>query len=75
MGKDEGPREGPRLKGLAMYSTVGIAMVLATFLGLAIGLYLDELFGTEPWLMIFFLFMGIAAGFLNIYTIIKRYGE
>jgi ATP synthase protein I len=58
-----------------MLASMGIAMVLCTFLGLVIGLYLDRVFGTEPWLMIVFLILGIAAGFWNIHVTIKRYGS
>jgi ATP synthase protein I len=64
-----------RYKGAAMLASMGIAMVLSTFLGLVIGLYLDRVFGTEPWLMIVFLILGIAAGFWNIHVTIKRYGS
>jgi hypothetical protein len=48
-----------RYKGAAMLASMGIAMVLSTFLGLVIGLYLDR----------------IAAGFWNIHVTIKRYGS
>ncbi len=51
---------------------MGIEMVVSTFIGLAIGLYLDGLFDTKPWLTIFFLVVGIAAGFKNIFLEIKR---
>jgi len=49
-------------------------MVLATFVGLYIGVYLDKLFSTTPWLTIIFLIIGIIAGFINIYELIKKYG-
>ena len=51
---------------------MGIEMVVSTFIGLAIGLYLDGLFDTKPWLTIFFLVVGIAAGFKNIFLEIKK---
>lgn len=57
-----------------MLASMGIALVVATFLGLVAGIYLDSVFGTEPWLMIVFLILGIAAGFWNIYTTVKKYG-
>ena len=47
-------------------------MVVSTFVGLAIGLYLDGLFETKPWLTILFLIVGIVAGFKNIFLEIKR---
>jgi len=62
-------------KGIAMLASMGIAMVVSTFIGLLIGIYLDKYFDTKPWLTIIFLFFGIAAGFRNIFLMIKRYGE
>ncbi|MEK7802973.1 MAG: AtpZ/AtpI family protein [Deltaproteobacteria bacterium] len=49
-------------------------MVVATFVGLYIGVYLDSIFSTKPWFTIIFLIIGIAAGFRNIYILIKKYG-
>lgn len=61
-------------KGLAMLASMGIAMVVSTFIGLLIGIYLDDYFSTKPWLTIIFLLFGIAAGFRNIYLMTKKYG-
>jgi ATP synthase protein I len=57
---------------LAVASSMGIAMVLATVIGLTAGYYLDKWFGTSPWLTIVFLILGIIAGFKNIYVITRR---
>jgi len=62
-------------KGLAMLASMGIAMVVSTFIGLVMGIYLDKYFGTKPWLTIIFLIFGIAAGFKNIYTLSRKYGQ
>lgn len=68
-----GENQGP-FKRLAFVSSIGVSMVLATFIGLYIGIKLDDFFSTKPWLTIIFLIFGIAAGFRNIYILIKRYG-
>lgn len=60
------------LKELAYYSSIGLSVALAIFIGLAIGLYLDEYFNTAPLLMFIFLGLGIAAGFKNIGLAIKK---
>ena len=67
-----GENQGP-LRRLAFVSSIGISMVLATFIGLYIGIWLDDFFSTTPWLTIIFLLFGIAAGFRNIYVLIKKY--
>jgi ATP synthase protein I len=58
---------------LAAASSVGIAMVLAIFGCLYLGVYLDRKFDTGNVFKVLFLFMGIAAGFRNLYVLIKRY--
>ena len=57
---------------MGVLSTVGITMVVATVIGYFIGLFLDRIFGTAPWLMITFLLFGIAAGFKNLYDQTKK---
>lgn len=57
---------------MAMASSMGISMVLATVIGLILGLWLDRLFGTTPWLTLICLVIGIVAGFRNLYIIGKR---
>ena len=62
------PEEEPSLfKQLARLSTVGVTLVAATAIGLAIGYGLDRLFGTTPWLTLTFTLFGIAAGFINLF--------
>lgn len=60
------------LKELGYFSTIGLSVALAIFIGLAIGLWLDEKLGTHPWLMIIFLILGIIAGYRNIGLAIKK---
>jgi ATP synthase protein I len=52
---------------LGALSTVGITLVVSTVIGYFIGHWLDGTFGTTPWLTLVFLFLGIAAGFKNLY--------
>lgn len=47
--------------------TLGTHMVASTFVGLAIGYFLDKWLGTKPWLLLLFLLVGIVAGFKNMY--------
>jgi len=60
------------IKLLALVSTMGISMVLATFIGLGFGYFLDNyVFDTHPWFTLIFLVIGIIAGFRNLYIIAK----
>ncbi len=66
----EDTREALKLVGLA--STLGLTIVIATFIGLALGLWLDRVFDTSPWLTIIFLLLGIVAGFRNFYRFMSK---
>ena len=53
-------------------SSIGTAFKLSTELvsavavGTIIGFILDNTFGTKPWLIIIFFFVGVVAGILNV---------
>ena len=60
------------IRMLGVLSTVGITMVAATVIGLFIGLKLDKVFDTSPWLTALFLLFGLIAGFRNLYLYTRR---
>jgi ATP synthase protein I len=59
-------------KSLGFLSSVGISMVASTFIGLAMGYFLDKWLGTSPWLTLIFLGLGIISGFRNIFILTAR---
>ena len=61
------------MKDLAYYSSLGLSIALAIFIGLGTGVYLDRyVFHTTPALTFIFLGLGIAAGFRNIWLAMKK---
>ena len=60
------------LRSLGFLSGVGISMVAASFIGLYIGICLDDWLDTKPWMTIIWLGFGIAAGFRNIFIMTRR---
>jgi len=62
------------LKGIYELASIGITLVAATFIGLLMGIYIDDYFNTKPVFMILFLIFGIIAGFQNVYYMIKKHG-
>jgi ATP synthase protein I len=56
-------------------SLIGVHLVATTLVGLAIGYYLDKFLGTRPWLTLIFLFIGIGAGFREIFSYAKFGGN
>lgn len=65
-------KEKPLLRQLLEASSIGINLVLSTFVGFAIGYFLDKLFGTSPWLTAIFLIIGIIAGFRELLRIARK---
>ena len=51
---------------------LGTELVAAVGVGTIIGFILDSWFGTKPWLIIFFFFLGTAAGMLNVFKTANR---
>ena len=51
---------------------LGTELVAAVIVGTIIGFILDTWFGTKPWLIIIFFFLGSAAGMLNVIRTARR---
>ena len=51
---------------------LGTELVAAVVVGTIIGFILDTWFGTKPWLIIIFFFLGAAAGMLNVIKAANR---
>ena len=71
----EEPEEKPLFRQLLEASTVGIHLVLSTFVGFAIGYFLDKFFGTSPWLTAIFLLIGIYAGFRELLRVARKQND
>ncbi len=59
----------------AMLTSLGIMFPVSITLGGAIGYYLDTRLGTLPWLSAIFLLFGIAAAFINLFRMLKKFDE
>jgi len=47
-------------------------LVSAVVVGTIIGFILDKTFGTKPWLILIFFFVGAVAGILNVFKSAKK---
>ncbi len=52
--------------------TMGLHIVSAIIVGLVIGYYLDAYFGTKPWLIMIFFFVGVVAGFKMVFEDFRK---
>ena len=55
-------------------SSIGIVFVVSIVIGVLIGVWLDSKLDTKPWLTLFFLGIGVAAGIKNTWHFIKKSG-
>lgn len=64
--------ERSALVQLLELSGIGIQLVVSTFVGLAMGYWLDRLMGTSPYLSLLFLILGIISGFVNMIRLARK---
>lgn len=50
---------------------VGTEIVASTVIALGVGYYLDKWLGTRPLFLLLFFLFGAAAGFLNLYRVLR----
>lgn len=63
------------IRQLAVFITIPFVMAVPPVLGWLIGVWLDEKLGSTPFLMYVFILLGFAAGFREVYRLIKRFGD
>jgi len=71
------PQEGKQTKGtdktflkaLSFFSQVGITMAACVFIGVLLGKFLDDRFGTSPWLLLAFSLLGAMAAFKALFDL------
>jgi ATP synthase protein I len=62
----------PGALGLGFRMAIELAAALCV--GLALGWVIDRVFGTRPWGLIAFFFLGMAAGMVNVFRAAKNVG-
>lgn len=71
--KTEKEKKGELIRYLGVASTVGINMVVSTFVGFALGYWvIDKRLDSYPWFTIMLTFLGIVGGFMYLFKIAKR---
>ena len=59
-------KDQSRSSNLGIAFKLSTEMVAAVVVGSIIGFILDNWFGTKPWLILIFFFVGVVAGILNV---------
>ena len=62
----------PSTSGMGHAFKMSTELVAAVAVGTIIGFILDNWFGTKPWLILIFFFIGVVAGILNVIRSAKK---
>jgi F0F1-type ATP synthase assembly protein I len=65
------PISRENLQLIGQLSTIGFSFVFAIVLGFGGGYLLDGWLGSKPWFTFIGFFVGLAAGILNVYRVMK----
>jgi ATP synthase protein I len=57
---------------LRFFSQIAVTIIACLAIGVFLGIWLDGLLGTSPWLLLVFSFLGMGAAFKSIIELGKR---
>ena len=69
---DAAARATKRAYGALSASTAGLELGISVAVGLLFGYWLDGKAGTDPWLMLLFMVLGLVAGFRGVLRAVRR---
>ncbi len=61
--------------GLGIGLRIGMELIIAVMMGIAIGWFFDRTFGTKPWGLMVFSILGMASGVLNVIRVANKMNE
>jgi len=65
----------PKFRKIAELSSLGLMLPSSIAIGLFFGYWLDKVLHTQPWMLLIFLFFGIASGLISLMKGINKYKD
>ena len=73
--KNEEKDQKSVMLAVAPYLTLGIQLAITVAVFFFIGKYVDEYFGTKPWLMIVLIMTGVVGGMIKFFRTVIELGK
>jgi len=65
-------RDNEQKSSIGKAFSMSTELVASVAVGTIIGFILDNTFGTKPWLILIFFFLGVIAGIINVFKSAKK---
>jgi len=56
-------------RAISFFSQISVTIVACILIGILLGRFLDNYFGTSPWLLLVFTLLGMAAAFKSLFDL------
>ncbi|MCL1864101.1 MAG: AtpZ/AtpI family protein [Defluviitaleaceae bacterium] len=60
-------------RAIGYMTHIAVTMAVCVLMGVLLGMFLDNRFGTDPWLVIVFSIIGCMAAFKSMFDIAKKF--
>lgn len=67
-------RQEKSWSAFGLVSAIGLDLAICTVGGTYLGMWLDKVFGTAPWMLLVGILLGMTAGILGIVQLLKAFG-
>ncbi len=71
-GNEQRPKKNEMMRMLTYFSQIGVTIGTTILIGVFMGKYLDNLFGTSPWLLLVFSLLGAGAALKSLFYFPKE---
>ena len=72
MSQDNKNKPGEFTNAMSMLSQIGVSIAVCLAVGILLGMFLDHILGSSPWLLIIFSLLGVVAAFRSIFELANK---
>ena len=68
---ESGHERQETVRNLGLFAAIGAILAVSVVIGYFMGMLLDRWLGTDPWLMLLFIVLGLAAGLYEVVHMVR----